>query len=176
MAYVLAEKNGWLKSAGDAPFEFVPLEDFQNLRSGVNDGRADFFMWEHFTSKRYFDNGEIKRIGEIYTPWSSWKIVARDPADKRLEVMAQRINEGITYYNDHKNEAIEYISTELDYSAEDAREWTKTVQFSKDVRGVDPGEIDKTIGILGNAGVLDTNSWRSNDMIGIKRASRAQVG
>ena len=33
-------------------------------------------MWEHFTSKRYYDNGGIKRVGEIYTPWSSWKIVA----------------------------------------------------------------------------------------------------
>ncbi|KAI9658729.1 MAG: hypothetical protein M1821_002289 [Bathelium mastoideum] len=173
MAYVLAEKQGWLEPSGKPPFDFRPYENFQNLRATVNDGQADFFMWEHFTSKRYFDNGEIKRIGEIYTPWSSWKIAARDPKDERLERMAQRINEGIAYYNDNKNEAVEYISTELDYSAADAQEWTKTVQFPKDVRGVDSVVIDKTIGILGKAGVLDTESSRSADMVGIRSASRA---
>ncbi|KAL9066640.1 MAG: hypothetical protein Q9157_007075 [Trypethelium eluteriae] len=173
MAYVLAQQHGWLDSSAENPFEFVPLENFKNLRAGVNSGQADFFMWEHFTSKRYYDNGEIKMIGEIYTPWSSWKIVARDPTDKRLEIMAQRLNEGIAYYNDSKDEAVEYISTELDYSREDAQEWTKTVQFPKDVRGVDPGEIDKTIGILGKAGVLDASLSQSGDMIGIKRATRA---
>ena len=176
MAYVLAEKHGWLNSSGEAPFDFVPLENFKNLRAGVNDGQADFFMWEYFTSKRYYDNGEIKRIGEIYTPWSSWKIVARDPTDQRLEIMAQRINEGIAYYKDSKDEAVEYISTKLDYSAQDAREWMKTAQFPKDVRGVDPGEIDKTIGILSKAGVIDASSSRSEDMIGIKKASRAHLG
>ncbi|KAI9706906.1 MAG: hypothetical protein M1820_004685 [Bogoriella megaspora] len=173
MAYVLAEKHGWLGQTGESPFEFVPLENFKNLREGVNSKKADFFMWEHFTSKRYFDNGEIKRIGEIYTPWSSWKIVAKDPKDERLETMAQRINEGIVYFNDNHDEAIEYISSELDYSADDARAWIKTVEFPKDVRGVDPGVIDETVGLLSKAGVLDKGSWGSNNMVGIKKASRA---
>ena len=47
-----------------------------------------------------------------------------------------------------------YISTKLDYSEEDAREWLKTVEFAKDVRGVDKVVVDKTVGILQKAGVL----------------------
>lgn len=172
MGYVLADQQGWLENTRE-PFEVVPLNTFAKLREGVNDGTADFFMWEHFTSKRYYDNGEIKRIGEIYTPWSSWKIVARDAQDKRLQSMSDALNKGIKYFEENKEEAVEYISTELDYSAEDAREWLKTVRFADDVRGVDPKVIEKTIEILGKAGVLSAEKCSSEEMIAIKRASRA---
>src|SRR6195952_3084401 len=88
MSFVLADQQGWLSPLSPAPFEFTPLQTFEKLRNGVNDSTVDFFMWEHFTSKRYYDNGEIKRVGEIYTPWSSWKIVASTKIpqdDKRVE-------------------------------------------------------------------------------------------
>lgn len=50
MGYVLAEREGWLEQ-GKEPFEFVVLNDFKGLRDGVNDGDADAFMWEYYTSK-----------------------------------------------------------------------------------------------------------------------------
>lgn len=176
MGFVLADQQGWLDGSGGdkPPFEVVPLNTFDKLREGVNSGETDFFMWEHFTSKRYFDNGEIKRIGEIYTPWSSWKIVARDVLDKRMQPMSDSINEGIRYLRENEEEAVKYISTELDYSAEDAREWIKTVKFPNDVRGVDPTVIDKTIETLGKAGVLDASKVSSEDMVAIKRSARAK--
>ena len=68
MGFVLADARSWLRTPGELPFEVIPLQTFANLRNAVNDGSADFFLWEHFTSKRYYDNGSIKRIGEIYTP------------------------------------------------------------------------------------------------------------
>jgi ABC-type nitrate/sulfonate/bicarbonate transport system substrate-binding protein len=173
MGFVLADQHGWLK-AGETPFENVVLDTFKNLRDAVNSGKADFFMWEHFTSKRYYDNKEIRRIGEIYTPWSSWKIVASDAKDERLEQMAKAINKGVEYFLAHQDEAVEYISTELDYSKEDAEEWLKTVKFSKDVRGVDEKVIQKTVDILGKAGVLDGKGTGVEDMIAIKRSATAR--
>ncbi|KAF2754791.1 periplasmic binding protein-like II [Pseudovirgaria hyperparasitica] len=171
MGFVLADQNGWLKSPGEAPFDVVPLDTFAKLREGVKDGVADFFMWEHFTSKRYYDNGEIKRIGEIYTPWSSWKIVARESDDSRLDDMFKSINQGVAHFNDNKDEAVEYISTELDYSKEDAIEWLTTVKFAHDTQGVDEKVIDKTIDILAKAGVVDLASCSSSsEMISRKRA------
>ncbi|KAK0510573.1 hypothetical protein JMJ35_007005 [Cladonia borealis] len=108
MGFVLADTHGWLNppttttassssSSSSPPFEIIPLQTFANLRAAVNNGSADFFMWEHFTSKRYYTNGEIKRIGEIYTPWPSWHIVARlgIVGDMRLEDMMQKLNEGV---------------------------------------------------------------------------------
>jgi ABC-type nitrate/sulfonate/bicarbonate transport system substrate-binding protein len=165
MSFVLADQQGWLDTSSDSPpFPVEVLNTFANLRDAVNNSTADFFMWEHFTSKRYYDNGEIKRIGDIYTPWSSWKIVAsnalvdstdsKSPLKEQLEDTLQKINKGVKHFEENQEEAVQYISTKLDYSEEDAREWLKTVQFSKDVRGVDPAVVEKTVSILQKAGVL----------------------
>lgn len=167
MGFVLADKHNWLPpsptppSSTSAPFAIIPLQTFAGLREAVNDRTADFFMWEHFTSKRYHDSGAIKRIGEIYTPWPSWHIVARsalttkdDNDDERLQDMYEKLNLGIKYFEEHHDEAVEYISTQLDYSAEDAREWLGTVRFADDVRGVRGSVVRETVAVLKKAGVL----------------------
>ncbi len=171
MAYVLADQLGWLDD--DAPFEVIILNDFAKLRQGVNDGSADVFLWEHFTSKKFFDNGELKRIGEIYSPWSSWKIVARDPTDERLRPMFESINKGISHFRTHRDEATEYICSEMEYSLHDTQEWMGTVRFSEDVRGVAPHVVHQTIEVLQKAGVL-AQECGSKEMIAIGRPSRSQ--
>ncbi|KAH7413702.1 hypothetical protein DE146DRAFT_601462 [Phaeosphaeria sp. MPI-PUGE-AT-0046c] len=186
MSFVLADQQGWLDTASEAPpFPVEPLNTFANLREGVNNSTADFFMWEHFTSKRYYDNGEIKRIGEIYTPWSSWKIVAVNdlmnpvnwssttnaskPALKEeLEDVLEKINSGVKHFEANQEEAVQYISTKLDYSEEDAREWLKTVRFAHDVRGVDPEVVAKTVSTLQKSGVLG-EAVDPSAMIGLER-------
>ncbi|KAF2418375.1 periplasmic binding protein-like II [Tothia fuscella] len=177
MGFVLADDMGWLQhyssssssssSSQEPPFEVVVLDNFKRLRDAVNSGEADFFMWEHFTSKKYYDSGEIKRVGEIYTPWSSWKIVAREPDDARLSGMMGKINKGIEYFRKNQDEAVEYISRELDYSEEDAVEWVKGVDFAVDVRKVDGAVIRETIKVLGKAGVLDAGNVIADEMMAV---------
>ncbi|KAK1750156.1 hypothetical protein QBC47DRAFT_125375 [Echria macrotheca] len=170
MGYVLADQQNWLLPTAAAgttaesasPYsDFVVLNTFAKLREAVNSGEADFFMWEHFTSKRYYDSGEIRRIGEIYTPWSSWKIVASTALvsedgslDARVEDLMEKLNQGIKHFNENHEEAVEYISTALDYSAEDAKEWLKTVRFPERTQGVDLEVVNKTVSLLRKAGVL----------------------
>jgi hypothetical protein len=168
MPFVLADKLDWLDSgSGQSPFEFIPLQTFEKLRAGVNDGTIDAFMWEHFTSKKYYDNGEIKRIGEIYTPWASWKIVARDPGNEKVQEIFPKLDQGIMHFRDHQEEAVTYISENLDYSAEDAREWLKTVDFVEDTSDVGTEDIIKTIDILGKARVIDSSSTSVEAMIAL---------
>ncbi|KZF20311.1 periplasmic binding protein-like II [Xylona heveae TC161] len=174
MSFVLADQQGWLEPSQPAPFTFLPLQTFASLRQGVNEGTADFFMWEHFTSKRYYDNGEIKRIGEIYTPWSSWKIVVADAVagdEARLGSMFEAINKGVKYFQEHLDEAVQYISTNLDYSEEDAREWLKTVRFADNVKGVDVEVVKRTKDILLKAGVIESGvqSLSPEAMISVSR-------
>ena len=185
MSYVLADKYGWLHPqianpdgtrSSEPPFPVEVLQTFANLRDAVNKGTADFFMWEYFTSKRYYDNGSIKKVGEIYTPWSSWKIVAANhllnphnwsaapgaakhsPLKRDLEEVLVKINEGVRHFEMHQDEAVQYISTKLDYSEEDATEWLKTVRFTHDVRGVDRSVVNETVDVLDKAGVVDARS------------------
>ena len=192
MSYVLADERGWLDAPGlsgadgqqrqqqqqqQAPFPVVPLETFAGLRTGVNAGAADFFLWEHFTSKRYHDCGEIRRVGELYTPWSSWKIVAGahavpdPPADARLRDALAKIDLGVAYFESHPDEAVRHISSMLDYSDEDARAWLATVRFARpSVRGVRRDVVATTVATLQKAGVLGENVNVGN-MIGIARES-----
>jgi predicted nucleic acid-binding protein len=68
---------------------------------------------------------------------------------------------------------VRYISTKLDYSEEDAREWLKTVRFAQDVRGVDKAVVAKTVRILQKAGVLEREVDEKR-MIALERNSGAK--
>lgn len=170
MSYVFADQQGWLSSSPSAktpengketgteqkkPFTFQVLDTFKGLRDGVNTGKADAFMWERFTTKKYYDAGEIRQIGEIYTPWSSWLITAAPAvAQQDIDAVLKTVNEGIAYYHANHDEAIKEIHTNLDYSKEDAEAWSETVEYPKDVRVVDPELVKKTVETLQKAGLL----------------------
>ena len=156
MGFVMADKLGQLAPERKEPFEIVVLVNFEKLRQGVNSGEADFFMWEHFTSKKYLESGELREIGEILTPWPSWHIVAASNIveDERLESLLTVVDKGIAHFGANPEEAVEYISKNLDYSKEDAEEWMKTVQFASTAKGVKPSVVDQTLTVLKKAGVV----------------------
>lgn len=171
MGTVLADQQGWL-TPGTPPFTFTPLQTFAKLRDGVNDKTVDFFMWEHFTSKRYYDNGEIKRVGEIYTPWSSWLIVASTSVgetDPRLQGLFESLDKGVKHFLENEEEAVKYIYTALDYSEEDAREWLKTVKFTNGVKGADEALVGKVRDTLLKAEVVEESGLGAQEMVAIKR-------
>jgi hypothetical protein len=175
MSFVLAEHKGWLQSPPTSsgtpapPFSHIPLQTFAALRKAVNDNTADFFLWEHFTSKGYYDSGEIMRIGDIYTPWSSWKIVAQDSKDGRLPALYEALDKGVSYFEKHPEEAVAYVSTELDYSEEDARAWLETVKFAHAVKGVEKKVVESVVETLRTAGVVK-GQVDIDAMIGAHRA------
>lgn len=174
MPFVLAQQKDWSE-----PFDFKIHNDFKNLRDGVNQTGtvepSDAFMWEIFTTKKYYDNGEVKQVGEIYTPWPSWVISAStkllDSAHgkEQLADLFECINQGIAHFNIHHDEAIEYIAANLDYSAEDAAAWIKTVEFNPNVAQIDKDVvIDKTISILQKAGVLNETANEKSYVVDIE--------
>ncbi|CCU76958.1 unnamed protein product [Blumeria hordei] len=174
MAYVLALEQGWFHEASTGePFQFTPLQTFEKLRNSVNDSTVDFFMWEYFTSKKYYDNDEIKKIGEINTPWSSWKIVAStnliNSSKDRLEEVFDKLDKGMRYYEKNSDEAVQYISTSLDYSEADARSWMKTVRFPAQSKGVDLNVIKKTTDVLKKSGVINGKGMSEEEMVTFKR-------
>lgn len=171
MGIVLADQQGWL-TPGTAPFTFTPLQTFAKLREGVNDKTVDFFMWEHFTSKRYYDNGEIKRVGDIYTPWSSWLIVASTSigeADERLQGLFEKLDKGVKHFLENEEEAVKYIYTSLDYSEDDAREWLKTVKFTNGIKGADEELVRKVRDTLLKAEVVEERGLKAQEMVAIKK-------
>lgn len=194
MSFVLAQQQGWNADS----LITVPLGPFGDLRNGVtgqNEARpnqapnptAEFFMWEHFTTKPYFHpttekpNPPLKKIGEIFTPWPSWMIVASTALfpnpenDDRLQALFQALDQGIKDFEADTTQVVRLLGTgELGciYNEEDATEWLKDVKFTSGIRGVDSKVIGGVVDILKTAGVIDTamsNDEAIQRVIGISR-------
>ena len=186
MAFVLAQQEGWLRQSKDQKSEgltLVPLGPFKDLRDGVTGSSADFFMWEHFTTKPWFDGEgtELKKVGEIYTPWPSWHIAASTETfpspetDEALKAVFEALDRGIKMFNEHTSEGVQMLGTGeagCHYSEEDGREWLKDVQFVEGgTRGVDPGVMRGVVDVLKAAGVIgNTVQVKQGDgVVGIAR-------
>ncbi|KAJ2893694.1 hypothetical protein MKZ38_008318 [Zalerion maritima] len=174
MGYVLAHQQGWLTPETPEPWADTKiLNNFSGLVEGVNNGTADFFMWETFTSGSAISRGEIKKVGEIYTPWSSWLVVSstKIPAgDERVAEMFLKIDQGVKYFEDHQDEAVEHICNVMDYSPENAKKWLETVKFQHVVKGVDMELVNGCVSILRKAGVLvEGKGMAADEMVAIKR-------
>jgi hypothetical protein len=194
MSFVLAQKHGWKPDS----LTSNPLGPFNALRNGVTGydaaqpekkpkPTAEFFMWEHFTTKPYFHptaerpHPPLKKIGEIYTPWPSWMIVAStaifpDPeADGKLQQLFKVLDQGIQDFGTDTAQAVRLLGTgELGctYGEADGKEWLKDVKFVQGTRGVDRKTIEGVVDVLKVAGVID--SAMSNDeaverVVGIHR-------
>ncbi|BFZ54273.1 hypothetical protein PYCC9005_001306 [Savitreella phatthalungensis] len=163
MAYVLADQRGWTE-----PFEFVKLDTFANLRKGVNSGEAAAFMWERFTTKKYYDppHREVRQIGEIYTPWPAWVVTAHKDAPREgVRALLDGLDKGIAHYHTNKDEALDYIAQNLDYSREDAAAWSETVTYPEKVSGVAHSMVDDTIATLRKAGLLNDVEIQASDIV-----------
>ncbi len=74
MAIVNAHQQGW-------NIEKLQFKVVGNLQGGIDalvNGEADYFMWEHFTTKPFVDNGTFRRIGNCPTPWPCFVLAVRD--------------------------------------------------------------------------------------------------
>lgn len=193
MSFVLAQQQGWKPDS----LSTVPLGPFGALRNGVtghnnNDPQpgsptADFFMWEHFTTKPYFHatatlpHPPLKKISEIFTPWPSWMIVAStatfpDPEhDQTLRLLFRALDLGILEFRADIPLVVNLLGTgELGctYTREDATEWLKDLRFADGCRGVDHGVIKGVVDVLKVAGVIEqemSNEEVVKRVIGVSR-------
>ena len=126
-------------------------------------------------AQRYHDAGEVRRVGDISTPWPSWMIVAatallRDGADARVEALLAALDNGVAHFVAHPDDAVAYIAANLDYTAADAREWLPTVRFAAGTRGIDRDVVRRCVDVLRVAGVLvEGKGLAPDDMVAISR-------
>ena len=74
MAIVNAYNQGW-------DVQNLKFKVIGNLQGGIDaltNGEADYFMWEHFTTKPLVDNGTFRRIDDCPSPWPCFVIAVRN--------------------------------------------------------------------------------------------------
>jgi hypothetical protein len=95
-------------------------------------------------------------------------IAARDPSDSAVASLLEKLNEGVKYYLEKEEEAVSHITSTMEYSKDDAKEWMGTVKFAQNVKGVKTGVVDDVVKILRKAGVLDEKSGAGEEMVALK--------
>ena len=133
MAYVNAKNNNWnLKK--DLNFEVI--KNLDGAVKGLTDNKADYFMWEKFTTKPLVDNGTFRRIGNCPSPWPCFVIAVRNDF---LETHKDEVKTILDIVNDttidFKNipSIDKTISNRYDQELEDVQEWLSLTEWSQEL-------------------------------------------
>jgi ABC-type nitrate/sulfonate/bicarbonate transport system substrate-binding protein len=130
MAYVNAQQQGWDISK-DLSFEIV--KDLSGGVKALTNDSADYFLWEKFTTKRFVDEGILKRIGECPTPWPCFVIAARDSFINREHNKIKRVLDivnNVTKKIKNVDNINESISFHYNQNINDVKEWLKQTNWS----------------------------------------------
>lgn len=131
MAYINANEQGW--DTKDLSFEVI--NDINGAVTALNDGKADYFMWEHFMTKPLVDQGIFRRISDCPTPWPCFVIAASDAAIKKHSNLIKHILEVINIYTTDFKEIPSIdrmLSNRYGLKIEDVQEWMSITRWSQE--------------------------------------------
>lgn len=133
MAFVNAKRQEWNL---DNDLEFEVIKDLEGAIMGLTDRKADYFMWEKFTTKPIVDRGIFRRIGECPTPWPCFVIACRNEFIKNnsneLRAILSVINASTKHFKSIQN-IEEMIAKRYDQKLEDVRHWLSITKWSQQI-------------------------------------------
>ena len=131
MAYVNAQKLDW-DTATDLQFEVV--KDLDGAVEALTHQKADYFMWEKFTTKPLVDQRTFRRLGDCPTPWPCFVLAVRDEfisnEKETLQTILKVIN-SITAGFKHIPEIETIISERYHQKNEDVKNWLALTEWSQ---------------------------------------------
>ena len=94
MATVHAKKMGWDVGA----LQFKIINNLDGALANFKKGSDAYFMWEHFTTKPWVDNGSLRRLGDFPTPWPCFVIAVTQEFINNQSSVLNHILEVINTY------------------------------------------------------------------------------
>jgi len=131
MAFVNAENQGW-NTEIDLKFEVI--KNLDGAVEGLTNNKADYFMWEKFTTKPLVDNGTFNYIGSCPTPWPCFVIAATNQfiehRSNELKTILNIINQTTADFKNIPGIDIT-ISNRYGQKIDDVREWLSLTEWSQ---------------------------------------------
>ncbi|GAA0871674.1 substrate-binding domain-containing protein [Gangjinia marincola] len=130
LAYVNAENQGWDTSK----LSFKVVRNLEGAIKALPADEAQYFMWEHFTTKPMVDEGVFRRIADCPTPWPCFVILA---SDKLIQQRSTKLKALLTILNATTREfkqipAIDrMLAFRYNQKLEDIREWLSLTEWSQ---------------------------------------------
>lgn len=132
MSYINAENNGW--DTENLGFEVI--NNLEGAIDGLNKGKGDYFMWEHFTTKPLVDQGIFRRVADCPTPWPCFVIAVRNELieedEKTVKIILDIINEMTSDLKQVPN-IDEMIAARYEQKIEDVQKWLSLTEWSQEL-------------------------------------------
>ena len=118
----------------------LQYEIVKNLEGGIEaliNRTADYFLWEHFTTKPYVDSGIFRRVDNITTPWPCFVMAVRDEILEQqgddIRQIIKVINKQLKLFKEplEKNDLIQLFSERYQQKTEDIKEWLAITQWNR---------------------------------------------
>ena len=156
MAIVNAYNLGW--NINNLKFKVVG--DLQGGINALTNGDADYFMWEHFTTKPYVDNNIFRRLGDCPTPWPCFVIAVRN---KVLENNSEEIKEILNTINiqtrnfKETNGIDKVLAHRYEQQLEDIQQWLSITEWESE-NPISENLIDEIQNKMQTFGVIETTA------------------
>ena len=129
MAYVNADNYKW----DLAKQKFEVVKNLDGGREYLAEGKADYFLWEKFTTKPFVDNGEFRIIGECPTPWPSFVVAVREELllthNAEIEQILKIVNESCSQVKTSDN-TVKEIAERYQLKEEDVSVWFNETEWA----------------------------------------------
>lgn len=133
MAYINAQNNNW-NLEKDLDFEII--KNLDGAVEGLTNDKADYFLWEKFTTKPLVDNGTFRRIGNCPSPWPCFVIAVRDHFIENngddLKTILDIINNTTQEFKDIPS-IDKTIANRYEQQLEDVQEWLGITEWSQEL-------------------------------------------
>ncbi|MUP45694.1 ABC transporter substrate-binding protein [Gramella sp. BOM4] len=145
MAYVNASNQNWDLSK----LNFEIVNNLDGAVHALKEDQAQYFMWEHFTTKPLVDNKTFRLVADCPTPWPCFVIAARNESirmhPQRLKKMLEVVNKETRNFKLRKNIDQE-LSRRYDQKLEDIRKWLDLTHWSQEqISPEDLENVQKTL-------------------------------
>jgi ABC-type nitrate/sulfonate/bicarbonate transport system substrate-binding protein len=140
MAYVNAQSESW----DIDKLQFEIINNLDGAIEALTNGTADYFLWEHFTTKPIVDKGVFRRLGDCPTPWPCFVVAATDKFTAESPATLKHILEVINVYtSEFKNipSIDKTLSNRYNQQLTDIKEWLSLTRWSQ--KQIEETAIDK---------------------------------
>ncbi|OQD43243.1 ABC transporter substrate-binding protein [Croceivirga radicis] len=131
MAFVNAKNLGWKTDE----LNFEVINNLDGAIAALTNGTADYFMWEHFTTKPLVDSNIFRRLGDCPTPWPCFVIAASASFLKEKSNLIAHILEVInTYTVEFKTipSIDRTLANRYGQKLEDIQQWLSNTRWSQE--------------------------------------------
>lgn len=151
LTYVNAKNQGW--STKNLDFEVV--DNLEGAKKALPNNKAQYFMWERFTTKPLVDKGIFRRVAEVPTPWPCFVIATRKEFYQENPQQINALMEEINLITEKIKtvEKIEFqIAEKYKLEVKDVQEWLELTTWSQ--KQITAEEVEKTQNELLELGLI----------------------